>query len=336
MIRSTDILHLSYTPDLTQAGIAYACRSLAFTYNRMGGSPVDRLRRIVAGVAVELALRRYLGERAIPFDVLGATPFTEPDRYDLSLGGRRCDVKSYFISRRSQIELLRKDPAQALGAPALVPLDQFAGEGHKAGDLYLFAFLMGLAAASRADVDKAVAAGQPVHLIHPLPDDWARPTNWLPLENLALKSECSEPMPVELGGQNEARDFVTARLELPPRTRVPVEQSFYSLAFIHAGRRPEARIGLHSPRRGEPYLIPPIEWGNIWVYGMEILLTGWLSREEFRRKASVLNAGLPTFQYARTRTKNLQVPMTDLNPLGELFEKVRAWEADQNPASPSS
>jgi hypothetical protein len=59
---------------------------------------------------------------------------------------------------------------------------------------------------------------------------------------------------------------------------------------------------------------------------MEILLTGWLSHEEFRRRASGLNAGRRTFQYARTRTKNLLVPVAGLQPLGELFEKVRLWK----------
>ncbi|MBI4733056.1 MAG: hypothetical protein HY781_13200, partial [Chloroflexi bacterium] len=51
MLTEPDLLRLPYTPDLTEGGIAYACRSLAYTYDRMGGSPVDRLRRIVAGVA---------------------------------------------------------------------------------------------------------------------------------------------------------------------------------------------------------------------------------------------------------------------------------------------
>jgi hypothetical protein len=60
---------------------------------------------------------------------------------------------------------------------------------------------------------------------------------------------------------------------------------------------------------------------------MEILLAGWLSHEEFRRRASLLNAGMSAFQYARTRTKNLLVPVAELNPLGDLFDRVRAWEA---------
>jgi hypothetical protein len=327
VLTPSDLVRLPYTPDLSEGGIAYAIRSLAYTYDRMGGSAVDRMRRIAAGVAVELAFRRYLGEQNVPFDVLGATPFTDPDHYDVSLGGHRCDLKSYLISRRRQIALLRKEPGLALQAPALVPLDQYTAEGHKPDDIYLFAFLLGVVAASQEDVDRALAAGQPAYLIHPLPDNWARPSGWIPLEKLALKSECDQPVTIELGGQDGERRFVTQSLDLPPRTRVPVPGEWYSLACVHANRRPEARMGVHSPLRGDPYLIQPFDWGNLWVYGMEILLAGWISREEFRRKAYVLNAGLPTFQYTRTRTKNLAVSLPELEPLAPLLEKVKDWEA---------
>jgi hypothetical protein len=327
MITSTDLLHLPYTPDLTEGGIAYACRSLTYTYDRMGGLPLDRLRRIVGGVVVELAFRRYLSEQGIPFDVLEATPFTDPDRYDLALGGHRCDVKSFLISRRSQISRIRRDPGLLLQAPALVPLDEFAGEGHSSHDIYLFAFLLALTAPSQADLQKAITAGQPVYLIYSLPEDWARPANWLPLEKLALKSDCEAPITVEIGGQDAERNITTAALELPPRQRVTVEQVFCSLAYVHARSRPEARIGIHSPLRGEATIVPAHAWGNIWVYGMDILLTGWLTHEEYRRKAKVLNAGMRTLQYDRTRVKNLLVPMAELNPLVPLFTRVRAWAA---------
>lgn len=326
MIQSSDLVRLPYTPDLSEAGIAYACRSLAYTYDRMGGSPFERLRRIAAGVAVELAFRRYLGARGVPFDVLGATPFTDPDRYDVALGGHRCDLKSYLVSRRAQIAHIRRDPAAVLDAPALVPLDQFVASGHKPDDIYLFAFLLGLVAASRADLERAAAAGQPSYLIHPLPKAWARPALWMPLEGLALKSECRAPLTVEIGGQDSDRVFVTCSLDLPPRQRVLAGETFFSLAYVRALRQPEARLGLHSPPRGDAYLVHPHEWGNIWVYGMEIFLVGWLTHEDFRRQASVLPAGAQTFQYARTRTKNLAVPMRELQPLPALLEKVKVWE----------
>ncbi|HLF75432.1 MAG TPA: hypothetical protein VI524_13840 [Anaerolineales bacterium] len=327
MISSSDFLHLPYTRDLTEGGIAYAVRSLAYTYNRMGGSPYDRLRRIVAGVAVELAFRRYLSEQDIPFDVLGATPFTDPDRYDVSLGGRRCDIKSFLIMYREQIARMKRDPAVVLKAPALVPSDQHAGDGHSDYDLYLFAFLCGLVAASQDDLKRVIEADQPHYLIHAMPDSWARPSAWAPLGRLALKSESEWSQTVEIGGQDEGREMLSRLVEVPPRTRIEIGDGFFSLSYIHIKSLPDARIGVHSPARKETHLISGTDWGNIWVYGMDVLLAGYLAREEFSRRASPIQAGARVFQYQRTRTKNLAVPVADLKPLSELFARVKEWNA---------
>lgn len=329
MITSTDFLHLPYTPDLTEGGIAYAIRSLPYTYNRMGGSPFNRLRRIVAGVAVELAFRRHLSERDIPYDVKGATPFTDPDRYDVSLGGHRCDIKSFFISHRGQVSSLRTQPELLLKAPALVPSDQHAADGHRDDDLYLFAFLTGLFAASQDDLGKALDAGQPAYLIHAMDKSWSKPINWQPINPLTLKSESDRTLNVEIGGQAQGREFLTRRVELPPRTRVKVDDQFYALASVHVDQMPAARLGIHSPYMGKPYLIDPYAWGNIWVYGMDIFLTGYISYEEFGRKCSQIQPGSRVFQYSKTRTKNLAVPVADLKPLGRLFEQVKEWEAQK-------
>ena len=324
MITTSDFIHLPYTRDLTEGGIAYAVRSLAYTYNRMGGSPYERLRRIVAGVAVELAFRRYLAEHEIPFDVLGATPFTDPDRYDVSLGGRRCDIKSFLITYREQIAEMKRNPQIVLRAPALVPSDQHAAEGHSAYDLYLFAFLAGLVAASQEDLDKVIAAGQPYYLIHAMPESWTRPAEWHSLGPLILKSESESVQTVEIGGQVEGRELRSLTVQVSPRTRVKVE-GFFSVAYIHTQTQPEARIGIHSPILEKTHLIGPSDWGNIWVYGLDILLAGYLTREEFSRNASSILPGSRVFQYDRTRTKNLAVAVSDLKPLSELFERVKDW-----------
>ncbi len=326
MISTNDFIKLSYTPDLTEGGIAYATRSLPYTYNRMGGSLYSRLRRIVGGVAVELAFRRYLGEQQVPFDVKGATPFTEPDRYDVALGNHRCDLKTFIISKRNQITSMRHNPAQVLRAPALIPEDQFGAVNHTDNDLYLFAFLLGLTTNSPEDIQKAASAGQQLYLIHPLKPEWARPQAWASLGRLALKSECASPVTVEIGGQDMERNFISETLELAPLTRVFATQTYFSLSYIHVKAIPEARIGIHSPALGEIYLIQPHEWGNIWIYGMETWLTGYMAHDEFRRKASPIMAGSRVFQYSETQTKNLSVPVADLRPLPELFERVREWE----------
>lgn len=270
-----------------------------------------------------MAFRRSLNKQSIPFDTLGTTPFTDPDHYDVSLGGHRCDLKSFHLTRRQQIRCVRRDPGLLLQAPALVPLDQHAAEGHRDDDLYLFAFLLGPVAASLTETKKALRAGQPTFLIHPLPDAWARPVGWTPLDPLVFKSECPEPLWVEIGGQDAERRFVTQTLNLLPRTRTVLQENLYTVAYLRVKRLPEARLGLHSPLRGKPYLIQSFQWGNIWVYGMSIILVGWITRQEFHRKAQLLPAGIPTFQYARTKTKNLAVPMHTLHPLSELFALLR-------------
>lgn len=326
MITPDDFIRLPYTRDLTEGGISYAVRSLAHTYDRMGGSLYSRLRRIVGGVAVELAFRRYLGEKDVPFDVKGMTPFTEPDKYDVALGGHRCDLKTFVSSKRNQITAMRRNPSLVLRAPALIPADQFAGENHSDQDLYLFAFLLGLTTNSSEEIKSAVDAGQPIYLIHPLRPEWSRPAIWAPLGKLSLKSECTTPVTVEIGGQDAEREFITQKYTLEPLTRVVVDLPFYSLAYLNIDNIPDARIGIHSTARGEIYLIAPHEWGNIWIYGMETWLTGYMTREEFRRKASTIFAGSRVFQYSKTQTKNMSVPVADLRPLTELFERVKEWE----------
>jgi hypothetical protein len=327
MITSSDFLHLPYTRDLTEGGIAYAVRSLAYTYNRMGGSPYERLRRIVAGVAVELAFRRYLSEQDIPFDVMGATPFTDPDHYDVSLGGRRCDIKSFLITYREQISKMKCNPDIVLQAPALVPSDQHAGAERSEYDLYLFAFLPGLVAACHDDLRKVIAARQPHYLIHAMPQSWARPSVWNPLGRLALKSESAQTRIVELGGQDERREMLTRLVEIPPQTRIEIEDGFFSLSYIHVKSLPDGQIGIYSPTRKEIHMIGGMDWGNIWVYGMGTLFAGYLTRAEFSRRASPIQAGARIFQYDRTRAKNLAVPAADLKPLSELFERVREHNA---------
>lgn len=327
MLSSTDLIHLSYTRDLTEGGIAYAVRSLPYTYNRMGGSPYDRLRRIVAGVAVELAFRRYLSEQDIPFDVKGATPFTDPDHYDVSLGGRRCDIKSFLITYRHQISEMQRDAAIVLKAPALVPSDQNAGEGHSNNDLYLFAFLPGLIAASPREMKKVIEAKQPYYLMHVMPEAWTRPLTWMSLGALTLKSDSAQTQIVEIGGQDEGREMRSRVVEIPPHTRIQIEDGFFSLSYVYIKSAPDARIGIHSPTRNDTCVVDPLDWGNIWVYGMDILLAGYLTREEFNRRASFIQAGARVFQYDKTRTKNLAVPVSELKPLSDLFRRVREWSA---------
>ncbi|NOH04783.1 MAG: hypothetical protein HND47_23840 [Chloroflexi bacterium] len=320
MLLPTDLLRLPYTPDLTEGGIEYALRSLAFLQERAGASLADRLRRTVANIAVELAFRRHLSQLNIPYEVRASASFAERERFDVFLDGRRCGIKSFFISDRNQIKAIRENPAILLNAPALVPADVHAADGHAYNDVYVFAFATGVAAASQADLQKAIAKGLPHHLVHVMPKAWRQPSNWNPLGALSLKSESAEELIVEVSGQDADREMKRKGISLPPGVKVKLDESFYSIAALHIRRLPEARIGIRCETNPETHLVSPFDWINLWVYGMDVFFAGYLPYEEFSQRAKTLLPDSQVFQYKHTKTKNLAVRVSDLKPIGRLLE----------------
>jgi hypothetical protein len=323
MISASDLLPLRCTHDLVEGGIAYALHALPYGFNRAGGSTYDRLRRLVARAAVELAFRRRLSEQGIPFRVKSAIPFTDPRRYDVMLGGRRCEVKSFLISQRDQISQIRCNPDVVLNAPALVASDQHAAEGYSPRDLYLFAFVLGQVTTFRPDLQTAIEIKQPHTLVHVMPEAWNRPSKWIPLGTLVLKSESTEAQTVEIGGQEEAGEIRSFSVELPPRKRLEVQNRFFSLSYLHTKSSCSARMGIYSPVRRETHLISAADWHNLWIYDMELLLAGYSTRDEFSRRASFLPIGSRVFQYNQTQVKNLVVPVSELRPLADFFERAK-------------
>jgi hypothetical protein len=327
MLSPSALLRLPYDRALTLAGIEYAKKSLHYTYNRMHLNEAARLRKIVAGVAVELAFQRWLDVNDVPYDRLGATAFTEKDKYDLRLGGRRCDLKSFLVSNRARITALRRDAAWLLDAAALVPEDQFEGHSLSENDFYLFGFLAGLETRHSDDLKKAIANGQDFYLVRTFTEpDWLGQKNWRSLGRLALKSSTRRPIEVEVGGQDEKREAVVERVALEPRTRAETQREFFSLLYLHVPRLPGGVLGVRSPALGETRLIAPPEWMNIWVYGMEIFLAGWLTKGEFRARGRRLPAGSRVKQYPRTQTANRAVLVKDLRPVEELAKLIRNSE----------
>ena len=49
-----------------------------------------------------------------------------------------------------------------------------------------------------------------------------------------------------------------------------------------------------------------------------MLFLGWMTRQEFRTRAKLIPQGRRVFQFDRTKTRNLAVPVSDLKPIAEL------------------
>lgn len=319
MLTTKDLLRLPFTPDLTEGGIEYALRSLSYIYEKAGENLYSRLRRTVVNVSVELAFRRYLATQNIEFEVKASRPFTDSERYDVFLDKYRCQVKSFFISNRVQISEIKRNVSALLSAPALVPSDHHASGGHSYNDLYVFAFATGLIAASQADLQKAIAKNQKHYLVHIMPEAWRKPTHWNPLGTLTLKSESEEELMVEVNGQDENRRTKRTMLSLAPKVKLSINESFCSVTSLRIRRVADARLGIKCEAIKETHIVSPFDWSNIWVYGMEIFLCGFMSYEEFSRQAQPLLPNSKTFQYTATRAKNLFVPVSNLKPIEKIF-----------------
>jgi hypothetical protein len=322
MIDVSDFVRLPYTPDLTAGGIAFALRSLPYSSQPAERSAYDRLRRVVAEAAVEIAFRRYLSDQTIPFDVKAALPFCGHDRYDVMLDGRRCEIKPLLIPQNQQISQTRQNPELLLKAPALVESDHHAEDGHSPRDLYIFTLLLSRFTDSRADLKQAIAVKQPHYFIHVMPESWNRPSRWNPLGTLVLKSESDEAQTIEIGGQDEGRTMRSCTVALPSRRRIEIPNRFFCLSYVHRKSAFLARIGVHSPVRRETHLIGAPDWSDIWVNASDILLAGYITREEFRRRASFIPAGSQVLPGKPTQVKNLAVTVSELRPLSALFERA--------------
>lgn len=326
MLSAADLLRLPFDESLARAGVEYAKRSLPYTFNRMRLAPGPRLRKIVAGIAVELALRRWLDAQSVPYDLLGLTAFTEKDRYDLRLGGRRVDVKSFLLTRRPAIQALRRDAGWLLDAEALVPEDQLASPRLTDGDIYLFGFLTGLEARQPAETRRAAEAGQPVEMVATLPGpDWLGQDAWRPLGELALKSPGGGALEVEVGGQAHDHSALVEAVHLPPATRLALRGDFYSVLYLRALQPPQADLGLSSRALRATQVFRPADWHNIWVYGMDVFIAGWLTKGQLLAHGRRLPAGARVKQYARTQTANRSVPISALQPVAKLAEQVKAF-----------
>lgn len=333
MVTIQDLIRLPFTPDLSAGGIHHACHTLARNHSATHRSTRQSLRHIAIRTAGELAFRHILHEDEIPFQGVNPTPFTDPRHYDVSLGGHRCILTSYPISRQRQVKAIQADPSLLLKAQALVPIDQFASSDHRPDDILFFAFLL-LGTDVAIAGDSAAPNPPPACWIHTLPQDWAYPKSWTAFHGLVMKSECTQTLKLEIIGMDAERKIVTTSLELAPRVRTPITQELYSISSIRAGTRPNARVGIHTPLRGDAYIIHPGSWDNIWLHGLEIWLTGWLTHEAFGNKASILKVGANTFQYDHTRIKNLVVPIHSLNACLPLFRRVKNWASEQSGKMP--
>ena len=148
---------------------------------------------------------------------------------------------------------------------------------------------------------------------------------WRSLGRLLFKADTHDVVELEAGGQAANHAGRVEQLRLVPRVRTASRAEFYSLLHLHVPRLPDGPLGVRSPVLGETVIVAPGDWVNIWVYGIEIFLAGWLPKADFRALSRRLPRGSAVLQYPRTQTDNRAVSVTELRPVEELAEMVKRW-----------
>jgi hypothetical protein len=326
MLSPADLIHLPFTPDLTQAGVAYLCRSLCLQHIPAPHSDFIKLRRVVSETAVRLAFQRHLQKLEVPFLLRQHDPFTQPDSYDISIGGRRCKIHLTDIHQKDLIRSIQHDRERLLSAQALAPLPDQGLPAYTGDELFIFAFLTGLVTPYLRDIRRAQAANQPVDLIHLMPAAWNQPRPGRSLGELVVKSEPAEPVWVEFGGLGSGRTCLREEAPLPARQRFSLESTFHNLAYLRLKKLPEGRLGVYSPALNSTHIVQPENWSNVWVYGIGLYFAGFTSAGEYFKNAGCLPAGSPTLASHRTATPQLAVPLRELQPLENLFSRAQLWQ----------
>jgi hypothetical protein len=330
MVSTSDFLSLEYSDDLTEAGIAYTRKWFASIPDPREKPDHNMLRNIIAGVAVELAFRRYLNREQIPHNNLDATPFTDPDRLDIIIGGRRCDINLSIITRKRRIRQTHKDPKILLNERFFVTRDQTTSGHLDDEDLYIFAFLSALVTPNQRSLDRAVQSNQPVFLVHWLPSKWSRCGMWYSLEKLVFKNEGDDDVNLGIDGLDANRKFQTEQITLNSSIETAGMRDFYTLGFLHTTQLPEGNLSVQSQNRKATHQIQPIHWGNIWVYGMQITLAGYVTRGELQnRGGGRLESNRPRGHLA-IPSGSLSIQVSELNPLRDLFKRAKAWDKNRD------
>jgi hypothetical protein len=327
MISADDLIILPYTPDLTQAGIAYACNTLPFVSGYSSTDIFPRLRRVIIEQAAELAFRRHLSQRNVPHHLASGGFSAGCAKASAVIGGRYCDVYSAEIFRKGKIHKLHQNSANFLSSSALVPSAELDSVQRSESDLLIFSFVTALVTPNLSEMKRAVSAGQPLYLIFPLPAVWSHNSNISDLGRLVFKSESNQALKVTVVGQSKNHRPLTEEINLPPLCRVTAHNLFSSLTYLQLTELPRGRLGVRSPKLGKPIIIRPYEWGNIWVYGMRVYLTGWITRGEFHRVAHLYRPDNTGWEPDTSRKKCLAMPVSDLRSLEELFTKAIEWSS---------
>ena len=323
-LTAADVVSLEYSGQYSLAGVQQACESLLHGQAQAAAVEPAQLRSAVAAVAFEMALRRWLDDAQVSYQLPAHTLPAAGALRQLGLGGRRCELRPGILTNASGVQSVQADAGWLLGTSALVAPAELAAQRLAEEDIFIFGSVTGSVAHNLRETQRVAAQAQALRLLYIPPRPWQGAGSWRSLGQLVLKSAAKQPLQVELGGLDRAHQELRCTLLLQPMQRTLVPEDFYCLRYLCVPALPDGVLGVHSPALRQTPVITPRQWQNIWFYGLQVHLCGWLNKRDFRSRSVRLAAGTRLRQYVRTEEVQLAIEMGQLRPLARLLELVRA------------
>ena len=280
---------------------------------------------MIAEVGSELAFRRYLTLNKVPYTNLEANPFSDPDRFVILLGGRRCKLINFILTPEDQFKQVRVNLGILLDAQALVSKEHSTFSYSTPDDIYIFSFLNAKVTPDNLTTKQAFRTSQPIFLVHTLSRPWSSVDRRVSLGLLTFDSENSPSIKLDVNGLDLDRLPKTETVEVGPSKGKKLLRDYYTLNYLSTLEIPNKSVQLHSSSLSQTHFILPMDWKNLWVYGMEIIFTGYLTREEYHNRAKKLLPGSHVFQEDCTKEENLALPIRELRTLSHLFDQAKIW-----------
>ncbi len=318
MLEAADFITLPYTPDLNWAGIAYVCRMLAQPIWDARNPTYPQLRQVVAEKAATLALIRYLETRDVRFRIYNLAPFTDPNRSDIVIAGRRCEIRCSLSFQKTKTLTSAHTIGRLMKATALVPKDRIADENLGNEEIFIFSFVSALrnnALSGRSNNYE--------YMLYKMPESWNRPQNRVPLGLVRISNNSHKKVALEVAGYNNNHELQIEKLEIRPQECGVSGKIFDHLIYLHPDHVPDGAVTVYSTSRDKPLTILPHQWGNIWVYGVHIILCGSITISEVRRRIQGVSGSERKKPRTGLNQQHFRITIRELHPLDELFSEAK-------------
>ena len=236
MLKSSDLIRLAYSPDLTQAGIAIASRKLASGSIASKSIDTRQLQREIAQTSGALAFHRYLIEQNIPFQIQQSSPFSQPEQATAVLGGRKCEIETSLITDVHTAGQTSHNAKRLLETSIRVPAGMQTSGLHSASDLAVFALAVASVTDDRNGLLRKAEAGEPYLCSHVMPEAWRQPGKRKALGPLSFRYAGDTGISLELYGLGFQRGALH-RTDYPLPANLGRIQIPVSLFELRARRR---------------------------------------------------------------------------------------------------